>query len=176
MAAKSEVAPGAAKEFVISRVFDAPRKLVWKAYTDRDDMMQWFGPKGFKMISATMDLRPGGVFHYGLEAPNGQKMWGKFIYREIVAPERIEHIVSFSDEKQGVTRHPMAPSWPLQTLAKATFTDESGKTRITLRWSPYEATEEERKTFDAGHDSMRQGWGGTMDQLDEHLAKAKKKS
>jgi len=161
------------EEFVISRVFDAPRDLVWKAFTECEHLMRWWGPKGFKMLSCKVDLHPGGIFHYCLQSPDGQTMWGKFIYREIVAPERLVHIVSFSDENAGVTRHPMAPSWPLETIATATFTEHDGKTTLTVRWAPHNATEEERKTFAASHDSMRQGWTGTMDQLTDYLAQAR---
>jgi uncharacterized protein YndB with AHSA1/START domain len=161
-----------AEEFVIQRTFDAPRALVWKAFTERDRLMQWWGPRGFKMLACTIDLRPGGVFHYCMESPDGQKMWGKFVYREIVAPERIVHINSFSDENQGVTRHPMAPTWPLETLSTATFIERYGKTTITVHWRPHNATEEERKIFAASHDSMHQGWTGTMDRLDAYLPKA----
>ena len=70
--------------FVITRVFDAPRSLVWKAWAERDRLMQWFGPKGFIMRVATLDLRPGGIFHYCLRSPDGKDMWGKFVYRELV--------------------------------------------------------------------------------------------
>jgi uncharacterized protein YndB with AHSA1/START domain len=136
--------------------------------------MQWWGPKGFKMKACNLDLRPGGVFHYCLRSPDGQDMWGKFVYREIVAPERLAHIVSFSDEKQGVTRHPLSPTWPLETLATATFAEEGGKTMLTVRWAPYDATEVEKKTFAASHEGMRQGWTGTMDQLAEYLARARR--
>jgi uncharacterized protein YndB with AHSA1/START domain len=163
----------ASPEFVITRTFDAPRELVWKAHTDCQYLMQWWGPKGFKMRACNLDLRPGGVFHYCLQAPDGQDMWGKFVYREVVAPERLVHIVSFSDEKQSVTRHPMSPSWPLETLATATFTEQDGKTTLTVRWAPYNAMEEERKTFAASHEDLRQGWTGTMDQLAEYLAKVR---
>jgi uncharacterized protein YndB with AHSA1/START domain len=160
--------------FVISRVFDAPRDLVWKAFTDCEHLKHWWGPKGFKVLTCKLDLRPGGVFHYGMQSPDGKTMWGKFIYREIIAPERLVHIVSFSDENQGVTRHPMSPGWPLETLADATFTEQNGKTLVTVRWSPHNPTEEERKTFAAAHDGMRQGWTGTMDQLDAYLAKTRR--
>jgi uncharacterized protein YndB with AHSA1/START domain len=160
-------------EFVISRVFEAPRELVWQAFTQCEHLMQWWGPKGFKMLSCNLDLRPGGVFHYALQSPDGQTMWGKFIYCEIVAPERLVHIVSFSDERQGVSRHPMSPSWPLQTLATGTFDAHGGNTKLTVRWAPHEATQEERNTFAASHEDMQQGWTGTMDQLAAYLAQVR---
>jgi uncharacterized protein YndB with AHSA1/START domain len=167
-------APGVDDAFIISRVFDAPRDLVWKAFTEPERMKRWWGPKGFTVIASKMDLRPGGTYHYGMRAPDGSAMWGKFVYREIVAPERMVFINSFSDEAGGVTRHPMAPSWPLETLSIFTLEEQpDGKTKLTIRWSPHNATEEERKTFAAGHDSMRQGWGGTLEQLTTYLAQAR---
>ena len=60
------------EEFVLSRVLDAPRDLVWKCFTDPERMRHWWGPKGFKVIASKMDLRPGGIYHYGLQAPNGE--------------------------------------------------------------------------------------------------------
>jgi uncharacterized protein YndB with AHSA1/START domain len=162
------------KDFVISRVLDAPRDLVWKVFTDPERMRQWWGPKGFKVIASKMDLRPGGTYHYGLEAPDGKPMWGKFVYREITPPERMVFISSFSDEAGGVTRHPMAPNWPLEMLSTFTFEElEGGKTKFTVRWTAHNASEDERKVFDSSFDSMNQGWGGTMEQLAAYLATAK---
>jgi uncharacterized glyoxalase superfamily protein PhnB/uncharacterized protein YndB with AHSA1/START domain len=159
-------------EFVIARIFDAPRELVWKCFTEPERMKQWWGPKGFKVTASKMDLRPGGTYHYGIKAPDGTPMWGKMVYREISPPDRIVFVNSFSDEAGGTTRHPLHKSWPLQMLSIVTFEEQpDGKTKFTVRWSPLHATPEERKTFDTNHDSMRQGWGGTFDQLAAYLAK-----
>jgi uncharacterized protein YndB with AHSA1/START domain len=158
------------QDFIISRVFDAPRELVWKAFTDPEHMKNWWGPKGFTPRVARMDFRPGGSYHYCMRSPDGHDMWGKFVYREIVAPERIVFINSFSDEEGGLTRHPMSPTWPLEMLSTFTFSEHQGKTTLTIRWSPYNATEEERKTFEDGRKGMDQGWTGTLDQLENYLA------
>jgi len=161
-------------DFVISRVFEAPRELLWECFTDPERMKQWWGPKGVNVVAAKMDLRLGGTYHYGMSMPNGQVMWGKFVYREIIAPERLVLVNSFSDEAGGITRHPMSPTWPLELLTTFTFEEEpGGKTKLTVRWSPINAIEAEQQTFDAGHDSMRQGWGGTFERLDAYLAEAK---
>jgi uncharacterized protein YndB with AHSA1/START domain len=169
---QDQAGKAASKDFVISRVFDAPRDRVWKAFTEPAHMKQWWGPKGFKVLSSKMDLRPGGTYHYGMESPDGKVMWGKFVYREVVPPEKLVFINSFSDEAGGLTRHPMAPTWPLEMLSTFTFEEQGDKTKFTVRWAPHNPTEEERKTFDAGHASMTQGWGGTMEQLEAYLAKA----
>jgi uncharacterized protein YndB with AHSA1/START domain len=160
------------QEFVISRTFDAPRDLVWKAFTEPERMKQWWGPKGVTVIKSEMDLRPGGSYHYAMRTPDGMVIWGKFIYREITPPSRIVLVNFFSDEAGGVTRHPMAPTWPLEMLSIFTFEDEGSKTKFTVRWSPLNASEEERATFAAGHASMNQGWSGTMERLEGYLAKA----
>ena len=158
-------------EFVITRIFDAPRELVWKAWTERERLMQWFGPKGFTMSAAKMDFRPGGIFHYCMRSPDGKEMWGKFVYREIVAPEKIVLVSSFSDEKGALARHPMSPTWPLEMLSTTTFAGHEGRTTLTIRWSPLNATEVERKTFDSARAGMNQGWTGTFEQLAGYLAK-----
>ncbi len=157
-------------DFVISRVLNAPRELVWKCFTDPEHMKKWWGPKGVKVVKSEMDLRPGGTYLYGMQPPGGDVMWGRQVYREIVPLEKIVFINSFSDEKGGLSRHPMAPTWPLEMLSIFTFESvEGGKTKFTVRWSPHNATEEERTTFDAGHASMNQGWGGTLDKLEAYL-------
>jgi uncharacterized protein YndB with AHSA1/START domain len=159
------------KELVVTRTFSAPRELVWKAWTERARLMEWFGPKGWTISVANLDFRPGGTFHYSMKTPDGKEMWGKFVYREIMPPEKIVLVNSFSDANGGMTRHPMSASWPLEMLTTTTFTEENGKTTITLRWLPLNPTAEERKTFDTSREGMNMGWKGTFDQLEEYLAK-----
>ena len=163
-------------DFVISRVFDAPRDFLWECFTDPERMKQWWGPKGFTVFASKMDLRVGGTYHYGMKAPDGSPMWGLFSYREIVPKERLVFVNSFSDEKGGVTRHPAAPTWPLKMLSTFTFEDVAhGKTKFTVRWQALDATPEEQATFDSDQSraGMTNGWSGTMDQLEAYLTKAK---
>jgi uncharacterized protein YndB with AHSA1/START domain len=157
--------------FVISREFDAPRERVWQAWTEVERLQQWFSPKGFTVIAAKLDLRPGGRYHYGLRAANGQEMWGLWTFREINAPERLVLVNCFSDAAGGITRHPMAPTWPREMLATSTFTEKAGRTTLTLEWLPLYPTPEELATFEAGRAGMGQGWTGTMEQLTHYLKK-----
>jgi uncharacterized protein YndB with AHSA1/START domain len=162
----------AGSDFVLSRVFDAPRDMVWKCFTDPEHMQHWWGPKGVTVVASKMDLRPGGTHHYGMKAPDGSVMWGRMVYREIVPPSKLVFVNSFSDEKGGLARHPMAPTWPLEMLSVFTFEEQpGGKTKFTLRWSPLNATAAEQQTFDAGHASMTGGWNGSLEQLEAYLAK-----
>jgi uncharacterized protein YndB with AHSA1/START domain len=167
---KGSVEPG----FIVRRIVNAPRKLVWKAWTEADRLSQWWGPKGFTMRVVKLDLRPGGMFHYGMQSPDGKQLWGKFVYREIVPPERIVFVVSFSDEQGGATRHWLSDTWPMEVLNIVTFTEDNGKTTIRLSGSPVNATEEEVKTYRSAFQGMEQGFKGTFDQLEEYLAISRK--
>jgi uncharacterized protein YndB with AHSA1/START domain len=170
---RNAAAQSPSKDFVISRVLSAPRDLVWQCVTQPERMKEWWGPKGAKVRKSEMDLRVGGTYHYGMEMPDGKVMWGRMVFREITPPERLVFINSFSDEACGLSRHPLAPTWPLEMLSTFTFEEQpGGKTKFTVRWAPYNATEEERATFDAGHASMTGGWTGTLDQLEAYLPKA----
>jgi uncharacterized protein YndB with AHSA1/START domain len=160
------------REFVISRRFDVPRQKVWKAFAEFEQMKQWFSPKGSTVKSAKMDFRPGGTYHYCLVSPDGTEMWGKAVYREIKAPDRLVWVNSFSDERGGLTRHPMAPTWPQEMLTTVTLADEADRTTVTVVWLPLNPSAEERATFDTSHASMKQGWTGTFDKLEQYLEKA----
>lgn len=160
------------KPFVITREFDAPRARVWKAWSERESLLRWFGPKGSKMTYAALDFRPAGTFHYCLAMPDGKEIWGRFIYREITPMDRILWVNSFSDKDAGISAHPFNPKWPKEMLSEAAFSGGDDKTTLTITWHPLDASEEERQVFDGMRDSMKQGWGGTLDQLAEHLKSA----
>ncbi|MGB5950658.1 MAG: SRPBCC domain-containing protein [Parvibaculum sp.] len=171
MNANDRSGAAATSEFVLARMFDAPRDVVWRAFTESERLNEWWGPTGFAMLACKVDLRPGGIFHYGMRAPTGETMWGKWVYREIVEPERIVFVVSFSDEKAGITRHPLSESWPLELLSSTTFEERDGRTLVTDRAVPINATEEERGTFVENLEGMRLGTDGSWDQLAAYLAK-----
>ncbi|MBI5727934.1 MAG: SRPBCC domain-containing protein [Ignavibacteriales bacterium] len=158
------------KEFVISRILNAPRELVWKAFTSPEHMAQWWSPKSFKRLSNKLELKPGGIYHYHLQSETGLEIWGKFTYLEIFPPEKIVFVLSFSDKDQNNTRHPLNATWPIETLNIVTLSETDGKTTFTLHASPVNANDEECRTFEEGYSSMQQGFTGTFDQLAEYLA------
>ncbi|MFO1264018.1 MAG: SRPBCC domain-containing protein [Rhodoferax sp.] len=157
--------------FRTHRVVRSPRATVWRAYTEQEPLMAWFGPRGFSMPVCHYDFRPGGTFHYCLRTPTGLEMWGKWEFVDIVAPERLVMVVSFSDAQGGLTRHPLSNGWPLRTLSDTRFSDlGDGSTRIDITWSAPDASPEEVAVFNAGFASMAQGCNGTFDQLEAYLA------
>jgi uncharacterized protein YndB with AHSA1/START domain len=168
------MSPASVNEFSISRTFDAPRDLVFKVFTESEHLMHWWGPKGFTWVSGRLDLRPGGTFHYCMRSPDGHEMWGKFVYREIVPPERLVFTNSFSDDQGNTIRAPFNAQWPLEVLNNVTFAEQAGRTTLTVRGWPVNATEEERKAYDASHKLLEQGFSGTLDQLADYLAGQKR--
>jgi len=162
----SEVAP-----FTIAHTFLAPRALVYAVHTQPDHLAQWLSPEGFHSIHAAMDLRVGGTYHYGLEGPAGMQMWGLQTFREIVPGEKLVYLQSFSDKDGGLTRHPMAPTWPLKMLATTTFEDAGpGKTRLAISWHPHESDDAGTATFEGARAAMQGGFAGTFAKLEGYLA------
>lgn len=156
---------------MLTSIFDAPRELVAKVWTESEHLKQWWGPKGFAMNVLGLDFRPGRVFHYNQRSPDGHEMWGKFVYHEINLPEKFVFASSFSDEEGNTVRAPFSATWPLEILNTLTFSGHNGKTTLVMGGVPINATEEEHETFKAMHDGIRQGIAGTFDQLADYLAK-----
>ena len=158
------------KVFLISRTFDSPRNLVVRAFTEGERLSKWWGPKGLEFVKCTLDLRPGGLFHYCMRSPDGNEMWGKFVYHEIELPDRMVFVNSFSDASGRTTRAPFNPNWPLEVRNLVTFTEDGAKTTVTLRGAPINASDAEIAAFESFFGSMEQGFGGTFDQLESYLS------
>lgn len=135
----------------ICRVLDAPRILVFKAWTSPEHLARWWGPKDFSAPSLSMDFRPGGTYRHAIRSADGSDYWMRGVYQEIVEPERIVFTFTWEDE----TPQP-------ETLVTVTFQEHDGKTRLTFRQEPF-ATIEER-------DSHASGWSECLDRLQACLA------
>jgi uncharacterized protein YndB with AHSA1/START domain len=88
------------------------------------------------MNVSKLDLRVGGVFHYSQKSPNGHEMWGKFVYREILAPEKLVFTNSFFNEEGNLVRASFSLTWPLEILNTLTFSEHEGKTTLILGGGP----------------------------------------
>ncbi|PTX18265.1 uncharacterized protein YndB with AHSA1/START domain [Pontibacter mucosus] len=159
------------RAFILSRTFEADRETIFKAWTEEDQLAQWWGPKGIPLQIVRLDARPGGYFHYNLQLPDGSLMWGRFDYRELAEPERIVYVSAFSDEEGKVVRAPFSADWPLQILNIVTLEEENGRTTLTSKSILENATAAEQETFEQAFDSLRQGLTGTFDQLETYLNK-----
>jgi uncharacterized protein YndB with AHSA1/START domain len=157
----------APSEIVITRVFDAPRSLVFQAWTRPEHLLRWWAPKGCTTPFCTVDLRPGGMFLFCMRIPDGRDIWGRGVYREIVEPERIVYTDSFADAQGNPvppSHYGMSAGHPHETVVTVTFADEQGRTRLTLRQGVPESFEERAGT--------QQGWNEMLDRLADTLAQA----
>lgn len=163
----------AARSFVFVHTFDAPRETVWEAWTDRSARTQWWQPMGTPIEVKAYDVKPGGVMHYAMDTPAGDKWWGRFSYRDVAAPSRMVYVNSCSDENGGITRSPFNAHWPLEIFTTVTFTEDDGRTTVKLEGIPLHATEQEQVAFESGIESMQKAFANTFGQLDSYLATQK---
>lgn len=155
----------------VTHTFRAPRELVFKALTEPEHLKNWWGPKGWTFTVAKFDLRPGGVFLYSQKPADGDIMWVKFVYGEIIAPEKIVYNNFFSDEEGNATRAPWDPNWPLETNNVITLVENEGVTTLTTIISPVSPTEDEANSFGSSQEILQEGFSGTFEQLAEYLLK-----
>jgi len=153
----------------ITHTFDAPRELVFKALTEAEHLKNWWGPKGWIFEVSQSDFRPGGVFHYSQRPADGDKMWVKFVYDEIIVPEKIVYSNFFTDEAGNIIRAPFDANWPLETMNTITLTEVENKTTVTMIVAPVTTTEEEIKTIEGSKEMVQEGHSATFVQLEEYL-------
>lgn len=153
----------------MTRTFDAPRELVFAAWTEAEHLAQWWGSPGVPIRVEKLDLRPSGIFLYSSEMPDGGVLYGKFTYREIEPPERLVYVSAFSDAEGNTIRAPFGENWPLEILGTVTFTEEDGKTTIHTRSEPLDPSDAERETFASATEMVAQGLEATYKQLDSYL-------
>ena len=144
------------REIVLTRVFDAPRQLVWDAFTKPELLKRWFGPRGWSLAVCEVDLRVGGGFRFVLRGPDGQKMGMRGVYREIAAPERSVHMESFDD-------------YPGESQVTAVFVEENGKTTMSATVQ-YPSKEVRDIVIQTG---MEHGAAESYDKLAEMLAECR---
>jgi uncharacterized protein YndB with AHSA1/START domain len=141
------------REIVMTRVFDAPRRLVFEAFSKPELLKRWFGPRGWSLVVCEVDLRVGGGFRFVLRGPDGRDMGMRGTYREIVPPERSVHVESFDD-------------YPGESLVTAVFTEQGGKTTLTVTVQ-YASREVRDAVIQSG---MEHGAAESYDRLAELLA------
>lgn len=158
--------------FLITRSFAARPETVFDAWTNPDQLSQWFSPAGFITQFKAADIRSGGRVHYSMSGPDGMKIWGKAHYKDVSRPNFLSYVQSFSDEAGGAGEHPAAPTWPKEMLTEIRFEEAAGgHTILTLMWTPQQPSELETKTFHEGREGMVSGWNGSFAKLDEFLSR-----
>ena len=162
-AGNSVIAPE--RTVVTTRVFDAPREVVYKAWTDPKQLAQWFPPKDFTSPRCEVDARPGGVFRCDMKGPdgppfNGAVFPGKGVFREVVPNERLVFTFAGDDDT------------PPPILMTVLFQDQGKKTKLTIHQTA-ETVADYEALLKLG---VREGLGQSFEKLDELLARGKGKT
>ncbi len=137
---------------VVERIFDAPRSLCFRAWIEPQHLFRWFGPRGFRVPSYTLDPRPGGGWRCCMVSPEGVEHWVRGVFREVLEPERL--VFTWAHENaDGTIGH--------ETLITVTFAALGEKTGLTLRQETFESIE--------ARDGHRNGWSSAIERLAEYL-------
>lgn len=153
----------AENELIVTRTFDAPRGLVFSAYSSCEHLKHWWGPRSWPMAECSIDFRVGGVWHYCLRGPNaGDESWGKATYDEIDEPQLIAYTDAFADA-EGTVNDAMPT-----TKSRVEFVEIDGRTQLTIR-AQYATPDALREVLDMG---MVEGLTETLDRLAEHVTAA----
>jgi uncharacterized protein YndB with AHSA1/START domain len=145
----------AERELVINRIFDAPRELVWKAWTDHELAMQWAGPRGFTALDFNLDPRPGGEWRLTMHSPETGELTNRGVVREALEPERLVFTFAWDNEDGTPGR---------EMLISIAFADLDGKTEMVFSQGVFESVED--------RDGHREGWSESFDKLEQYLASA----
>lgn len=158
MTATAQAAPSAKRELTITRIFDAPRSLVFKMWTDPKHVAQWWGPKGFTNPVCELDVRPGGALRIVMRGPDGVDYPMTGVFREIVEPERLV-FTNVAVDKEG---NPL-----LEGLTTVTFAEHGGKTKLTLQTHAVALVAHAARMLEG----MEAGWTQSLERLEAYLAR-----
>ena len=151
---------------IIERTYNAPVELVWKAWTNAEQLKKWWAPVGCSTPNCMVDLRVGGKFHFCMRLPDGRDIWALGIYKEIVEGEKIVYADYFSDP-EGNRRKPsfygFSPEHPEETIITVIFQEVNGKTKVTLNQTMPNVFKESEE--------MEQGWREMFDKLEKMIVK-----
>jgi len=150
----------------ITRIFDAPRELVWKAWTDPQYVMQWWGPKGFTAPVCEIDFRVGGKFLCCMKSPDGQEFWNAGEYHEIVPPEKIVSSMYFADSEGNRVEAAQLgiEHEAIEGAYDVTLFEDLGNGRTKLTFIGNETSEEATKSGQA------EGWNQILEKVAEVVA------
>ncbi len=158
------------KEFRLQYNFDAPRKLVFNAFSDAKALGEWWGPVESKTTVVKLDYREGGIFHYKMET-NGKVNFGRFLFKKIAPYHTLEFTNAFADEHANVVPAPFDLNLPLEIFYKLKFTESGGVTTIDLHAKPVDADDSQYHAFNSISDSMVHGFSATFEKLKLYLSR-----
>jgi len=156
-------------EYVLDRVFDAPRTMVWRAWTDPELLAEWYGP-GVETVIHKFDLKPGGMWLNEMKFGDKSDL-SKMVFQDVVPHERLVWHHSSTDAEWNIVSNPMMEGWPRVLLTTVTFEDMGGQTKVRLTMVPVDATDAELACFANAMAGMDNGWGKGYEAMDAMFEK-----
>lgn len=153
--------------FVMERSFESTPEQVWRTWTEAELLERWYGP-GVETHIHEFDVRPGGLWINEMRMGD-KSMYQRMEYTEVEAPARLVMLMSNCDADWEIIDNPMMPHWPRTFLTEVEFESEGDGTKVTLRWIPHEASDEQNDAFANAMDGMEEGWGAGMRVIAEIL-------
>jgi uncharacterized protein YndB with AHSA1/START domain len=161
------------QEFILTKIFNASKEMVFDSFASAEALAQWWGPVEAPIDVVSLDFRPEGIFHYRMKGTH--MSYGIFRYKKIERPNSLTWINSFADENGAIIKPPFKDfDLPKEILNSITLTEEEGVTTLILKSEPINASESETNCFYSITESMEQGFGGTFNQLVNYLNKIQK--
>ena len=157
-------------DFFTSYEFNAPKELVFNAFSTAEAMNEWWGPVQTKNSVISLDFRSGGIFHFKMESTEATN-YGRFVFGNIQPYDLLEFTNSFADEHANVVPAPFGIPLPDRIFYRIIFTESNGKTTITMTGQPVEATQEQIEGFISINAGMQEGFGASFQQLADYLNK-----
>jgi uncharacterized protein YndB with AHSA1/START domain len=154
--------------YLLERTFNAPRTLVWKAWTDPKLLARWYGPN-VETVIHKLDVTPGGLWLNEMKM-GGNSGYQRAEFTEVQEPEKLVCLMSNADADWNIASNPMMPDWPKTLLTVVTFKETANKTEMRLEWTPHNASAAEIACFEKAMENMGKGWGAGMELLAELLA------
>ena len=158
------------KPTILTREYNAPRQLVFEAWTQPEHIAKWQFPfPGFTCEIVSADIKPGGASLHKMISPNGFEMWLLTKYEAITPPESLVFRQYNSNAAGDILPNPQMPNWPKEMRTTILLEKVGDKTKLQLIWQPVNPTQAEAEMFEASRPEHKKGWGGGLEQLDIYL-------
>lgn len=164
----------ASRAITLTRLLDAPRERVFRAWTEAAHFARWFGPHSVDVPFCQMDPRPGGEIRFCHRLPEQGDLWVQGTFQEVTEPARLVFTLAFTDEAGRPASHPMIPDWPLEAriVTAVSLLEQGGKTALTIRQTIEPAAAAAGDAVGREREMAKEGWGETLDRLEDYLYRA----
>jgi uncharacterized protein YndB with AHSA1/START domain len=160
------------QNFSFTYEFNAPKALVFNAFSTAEALNEWWGPVETVNSTIKLDFKPGGIFHFKMDY-QGHASYGRFLFGQINPYDLLEFSNAFADENANVIKAPFEVNLPLEIFYRLTFTENDGKTTLTMTGEPLNGSDDEIAGFNSIADSMQEGFGATFDKLVVYLERVR---